>query len=69
MHLDSEYHAYQKEIRAEDCMTLSQFKQIQNHAEELKDFADTARLNAELDLDITVDSAVAHLAGAKGKDV
>jgi tetratricopeptide (TPR) repeat protein len=35
--------------------------------EELNDFADTAALLANLDLVITIDSAVAHLAGAMGK--
>lgn len=37
--------------------------------EELKDFADTAALTACLDLIITVDTAMAHLAGALGKPV
>jgi Flp pilus assembly protein TadD len=36
---------------------------------ELNDFADTAALIANLDLIITIDSAVAHLAGAMGKPV
>jgi len=36
---------------------------------ELNDFADTAALVAALDLVITVDTAVAHLAGALGKPV
>lgn len=36
---------------------------------ELRDFADTAALIAELDLVIAVDTSVAHLAGALGKPV
>jgi ADP-heptose:LPS heptosyltransferase len=35
-----------------------------DHTDELHDFADTAAMLANLDLIITVDTAVAHLAGA-----
>ena len=38
-------------------------------AEDLQDFADSAALIANLDLVITVDTSVAHLAGAMGKPV
>jgi hypothetical protein len=39
---------------------------LASHATELTDFAETAALVAALDLVITVDTAVAHLAGALG---
>jgi tetratricopeptide (TPR) repeat protein len=42
---------------------------IDNLSPELRDFADTAAAIAALDLVITVDTSVAHLAGALGKPV
>jgi Flp pilus assembly protein TadD len=42
---------------------------IHDWTEYLEDFADTAALVAELDLVISVDTSVAHLAGALGKPV
>jgi tetratricopeptide (TPR) repeat protein len=41
---------------------------VTDYARELVDFAETAGLIANLDLVITIDSAVAHLAGAMGKE-
>ena len=43
------------------------FRDSLNPAAELSDFADTAALVSALDLVITVDTAVAHLAGALGR--
>lgn len=59
----------QKEIRASDATLLSGLERMHRAGEDLKDFADTAALLAELDLVITVDTSVAHLAGALGKPV
>ena len=58
------FHCLQKEIRAED---LAHLGPIQNHISMLQDFTDTAALIEQMDLVITVDTSVAHLAGALGK--
>jgi len=42
--------------------------EMTDHTAQLKDFADTAALIAQLDLVITIDTSVAHLAGAIGKE-
>ena len=56
----------QKEMRDADRVALGA-ADIMDMSAELGDFADTAALIASLDLVITVDTSVAHLAGALGK--
>jgi tetratricopeptide (TPR) repeat protein len=62
------FHALQKEIRPEDEARMQAFK-IANHQDEQNDFSDAAALVAAMDLVVTVDTVVAHLAGAMGKPV
>lgn len=59
----------QKQPRPADAALLAARPDILRFGEEPGDFADTAALIAELDLVITVDTSVAHLAGALGKPV
>ena len=59
----------QKDIRPEEADALASRPNTTNLGPALADFADTAAAIAELDLVITVDSSVAHLAGALGKPV
>ena len=67
--LPLEFHALQKEIRACDLEVLNKLKQVKLHQDELLDFSDTAALIECMDLIISVDTSIAHLAGALGKEV
>jgi hypothetical protein len=69
MRLPIEFHVLQKDIRSEDAVVLSQLKKMYSHQAELHDFSDTAALVQEMDLVISVDTSVAHLAGALAKSV
>src|SRR5262249_33461026 len=59
----------QRELREGDVGALAGSARILHLGDELTDFADTAAVLALADLVISVDSAVAHLAGAMGRPV
>jgi tetratricopeptide (TPR) repeat protein len=62
-------HSLQHVVRAEDRPALDSRPAIGRAVESASDFADTAVLIERLDLVITVDTAVAHLAASIGKPV
>ncbi len=59
----------QKDIRDADRAALATRRDIAVWDEALGDFADTAALCQSMDLVISVDTSVAHLAGALGRPV
>jgi tetratricopeptide (TPR) repeat protein len=63
------FHSLQHQVRPRDLPALDARPRMGRQVENAADFADTAALIAGLDLVITVDTAVAHLAGALGKSV
>lgn len=58
-----------KEIRPTDREHMKQAQHVRDMAEHLDDFSDTAALISMMDLVVTVDTSVAHLAGALGAPV
>ncbi len=59
----------QKEPRQADAEALARCGNVLDLGPKLQDFADTAAVISLLDLVITVDTSIAHLAGALGKPV
>jgi tetratricopeptide (TPR) repeat protein len=59
----------QRDVRGEDAAALAGESRVLHVGGELEDFRDTAAVIALADLVITVDTAVAHLAGAMAKPV
>ena len=64
-----EWFSLQKEVSADDARLLETIPGVARLGAELNDFADTAAAISRLDLIISVDTAVAHLAGAMGRPV
>jgi tetratricopeptide (TPR) repeat protein len=64
-----EWISLQKEVRPADAATLAARQDIHPLGSDLGDFADTAAVVALVDLVVSVDTGVAHLAGAMGKPV
>jgi tetratricopeptide (TPR) repeat protein len=61
--------AVQRDLRSGDAELLAREPRVTHIGTELDDFADTAAVLALVDLVITVDTSVAHLAGAMGRPV
>jgi tetratricopeptide (TPR) repeat protein len=61
--------AVQRDLRSGDAELLAREPRVTQIGTQLDDFADTAAVLALVDLVITVDTSVAHLAGAMGRPV
>ncbi len=66
---DIEFHGLQLEVPVSDREWLDANPLLIDHSAEVKDFADTAAIIEELDLVITIDTVLAHLAGALARPV
>jgi len=68
-HSTASFVGIQREVRGSDAGALAAARRVTPVGDALEDFADTAAVIALADLVITVDTAVAHLAGAMAKPV
>ena len=69
LQFDAQWVVIQKDVRAADADILRKLDRTHHYPDVMRDFADTAALLDMVDLVITVDTSVAHLAGALGRRV
>jgi Tfp pilus assembly protein PilF len=66
---DIDFISLQKQMPPQDAATVAALPNLRDVGPQLENFSTTAAVLANLDLLVTVDSAVAHLAGALGRPV
>ena len=64
---DCEFHIVQTTMEPDDRPTLARLPHLIDHSADLTDFADSAAIVQLMDMVISVDTVLAHLAGALGK--
>jgi hypothetical protein len=67
--INATFVSLQEDVRAADATALQARSDLLHLGHALKNFADTAAVVANLDLVVSIDSSVAHLAGALAKPV
>jgi len=69
LEIDATFISLHKDVAADDARVLAERSEIIHFGEALDDYTDTAALISQLDLVVSVDTSVVHLAGALAKPV
>jgi hypothetical protein len=66
--VNADFISLQKELEPADAASLSDLPGLRHFGPEQEDFADTAAMISQVDLVVSVDTSIAHLSGALGKE-